>query len=117
MSRTGLLIVLTLAAWTASAAELSNEELRKSCGEKTIVMGRDEDKRLVRAGETLGGFCSGYLLASFGAYGSNPECKKDVSPEFLLSVYEQYIKDKKVPNSASASNTLRQAFQRIASCK
>lgn len=120
MRATTLLLALSVysTSFATGANELTNDELQKSCAETTIVMGRDEAKELVRAGEKLDGFCSGYLQATFSAFASNAKCKaEDTSPDFLLSVYEQYVKDKKIAASANASNTLMQAFRRVPNCK
>jgi hypothetical protein len=116
-----VITVVVFAVGTASqaqAADLSNKELQEVCSKKTIVIGRDTDKTLVRAGEKMDGFCSGYLQASFSAYANNAGCQAKVdAPDFLLSVYGQYIKDKKLSGSESASKTLMQAFRRAPECK
>ncbi|MFA5941820.1 MAG: hypothetical protein WC809_20925 [Sinimarinibacterium sp.] len=114
-----LVVFLALYASTETrAANVTNAELLKACGEKTVVMGRDEDKKLVRAGEKINGFCSGYIQATFSGFTATANCKsEDASPEFLLSVYEQYVKDKAVPGSATAYSTLMQAFRRVPDCE
>lgn len=117
-SAIAITVATVLAAAQAQAADISNKELQEACANKTIVMGRDADKTLVRAGEKMDGFCSGYLQASFSAYANGAACQaKEVDPGFLLSVYEQFIKDKKIPGSESASKTLMQAFRRAPECK
>jgi hypothetical protein len=117
-SAIAMMVIAVCAPSHAQAADISNKELQEACAKKTIVLGHDLDKTLVRAGEKLDGFCSGYLQASFNAYANSAACQaKDVDPNFLLSVYQQYLKDKKVPGSASASKTLMQAFRRAPECK
>lgn len=51
-------------------------------------------------------------------YTNSAACKvNDDDSSFLLSVYEQYLKDKKISGSESASKTLMQAFRRALECK
>jgi hypothetical protein len=98
--------------------DITNKELIKSCSEKTEVWGRDSDGKLVPAGETIDGFCSGYLQATFNVLINSPSCKKgEYNPEFIFSVYRQYIKDKKVSDNVSATSTLMQAIRRVLECK
>jgi hypothetical protein len=102
---------------TCALADLSNKELIKACDDRTIVVGRENGK-LVKAGETVSGFCAGYVQATLEALKSSASCKpQGEDAPFLLSVYTQYMKDKKVPESAGASQTLTQAIRRIAQCK
>jgi len=99
------------------AGDITNKELQDRCADKTIVMGRDEKGGLVKAGEKIDGYCAGYLQASFSAFTRTTKCKnKDQSSIFLLSVYDQYRKDKEIPDTAIASETLFKAFKRIPGC-
>ena len=102
----------------AYASDITNKELVATCSKKTVVFGRDEKKNLVKAGEKLDGFCTGYLQATFSSLTNSFSCKtKESDPAYLLSVYQQYINDTKVAESTSASATLMQAFRRVAECK
>jgi hypothetical protein len=113
-----LVWALAIASYSSYAlADLSNKELIKACDEKTIVVGRENGK-LVKAGEKVSGFCAGYVQATLEALKSTAPCKpQGEDAPFLLSVYAQYMKDKEVPESAGASQTLTQAIRRIAQCK
>jgi hypothetical protein len=101
----------------ASAAQTSNDELMKSCEKKTIVFNKQGN----RVGEKLDGFCTGYLQATFHALlnSKGSECKisEAKEAEYLFSVYQTYVKEKKTPPSESASSTLLQAFKRALDCK
>jgi len=101
----------------ASAALTSNDELMKSCEKKTIVFNKQGDQ----VGEKLDGFCSGYLQATFHALlnSKGSECKISEAKEadYLFSVYQTYIKEKKTAPSERASSTLLQAFKRALDCK
>jgi hypothetical protein len=111
------LVVALIPPLEAVAGDVINRDLIQACSQKTVVMGRDENKKLVRAGEKLDGFCTGYLQATFDSIEKPSSCReRGLTPEFLLSVYEQYMKDKNVPEEESASRTLILAFQRIAGC-
>lgn len=112
------LICSLLLSSQIQAADVTNEQLAKACSEKTIVYGRDDKKQLVLAGEKLDGFCAGYIQATFSALLNSSSCKeKDSDPDYLLSVYRQYVKDMKVPDNSSASATLTKAFRRVSECR
>jgi hypothetical protein len=112
------LLPVILASSQVVASDFTNKDLMDACSKKTIVYGRDDDKKIVRAGEKIDGFCSGYLQATFSALANLDSCKaKETNPDYLLSIYQQYIKDKKVSENESASKTLIQAFRRVAECK
>ena len=115
-----ILFIIFLASSQVGASDISNKELMKACSEKTIVYGRNDDKKIVRAGERMDGFCSGYLQATFSALINLAPCEANdtnTNPEFLFSVYQQYMKDMKISENESASKTLTQAFRRVAECK
>ncbi len=102
----------------AHASDITNKELVTACSKKTTVYGLDDNKALVKAGEKLDGFCAGYLQATLNALTNTATCKpQGDDTDFLLSTYNQYMKDKGIPESANASKTLTQAFRRIAQCK
>lgn len=100
-----------------SSADISNKELIVACSGKTIVYGREKGG-MVRAGEKLNGFCSGYLQATVNAFENSNRCSvPDSDPGFILSIYTQYMKDRKVPEGDSASRTITGALRRVAECK
>lgn len=119
---TALLIsaILFVGVVPAISADLTNDELQKICAQKTIVYNQQGNK----VGEKLrAGFCSGYLQAAFHALrnsakmicGSN--LREEQNAEYLFSVYETYIRDKKVSPSGSASNTLLESYQQAFDCE
>ncbi len=118
ISRLSALTAAIIMLSQAHASDITNKDLVVACSEKTIVYGRDDNNKLVKAGEKLDRFCAGYLQATFTSPINFSSCKaKESDPAYLLSVYQQYIQDKKVPESNSASATLMQAFRRVAECK
>lgn len=113
-----LFAVLALAAsLPAYAAQTSNDELIKACGKKTIVFNKQGE----RVGEKLDGFCAGYLQATIHALvnskGSDCKISEDKDSEYLFSVYQTYLKEKKTLPSEGASITMLQAFRRAFDCK
>jgi hypothetical protein len=101
----------------AFAKQVSNDNLIKSCEKKTIVFNKQGE----RVGEKVDGFCAGYLQATFHALlnskGADCKVSEDKEPEYLLSVYQTYLKEKKLSLSESASRSLSQAFRRAFDCK
>jgi len=102
---------------SALAAQPTNDELIKTCEKKTIVFNKQGE----RVGEKLDGFCTGYLQATLHALvnSKGSECKisEAKEAEYLFSVYQTYIKEKKIAPSENASSTLLQAFKRALDCK
>jgi hypothetical protein len=115
--------LITLLALTVNssvqASPLSNEDMNKSCEQKTIVLNKQGEK----VGEKLGGFCSGYLQATAHALLNTPgvSCKivdpEKQQSEYLFSVYQTFVKDKKALPTESSSKTLLQALRRAFDCK
>jgi hypothetical protein len=104
----------------AISVGLSNGELQKICAQKTIVYNQQGNK----VGEKLrDGFCAGYLQATFHAFRNSSQIicgsdsKEEKSAEYLYSIYETYITDKKVSQSESASITLLESYRRAFDCK
>ena len=101
----------------AAAADISNNDLHKSCTNKTLVY----NKKGVRIGEKLDGFCAGYLQATLDALkntaGSKCNTTDEKTPDYLLSIYETYTKEKNISPSESASKTLLDAYRRAFNCK
>jgi Rap1a immunity proteins len=100
----------------AFAQEIAIEALAKRCSEKTIVMNLEGQK----VGEKLGGYCAGYFSGVLDALKNTPklECKNkdEKTPEYLLSVFETYVREKKVPITESAAKAAVQAFRRAFDC-
>ena len=73
-----------------------------------------------KVGERLGGYCVAYLQATLDVVNSAPGsiCVKpeDDEPQYLLSVFETYIKDEKVDKSTGASKQLAAAYRRAFRC-
>jgi hypothetical protein len=119
MKQTPAIALLTLASlfMPVVAQEITVEALAKRCGEKTIVMNREGQK----VGEKLGGYCAGYLSGALDALKNTPkvECKNkdEKAPEYLLSVFETYVREKKVPITDIAAKAALQAFRRAFDCK
>ena len=114
---TPLALAACLGANTAKSTEVTNAELEQFCAQKTIVTGYDEDKKITQIGESIDGFCAGYIRATFESFSSNEKCDAAGSNlDFLLSVYSHYLKMHKVDYGVSARKTLITAFSRIPDC-
>ena len=119
--RTKILLLSVLLGFAtslpASASQTSNDDLMKSCENKTIVFNKQGE----RTGEKLDGFCAGYLQATLHALENSiaSECKtsKAKDNEYLFSVYRVFLEEKKTPPSENASSVLLQAFKRAFDCK
>lgn len=112
-----LLAISMVTPTIVAASDVNNQELMDSCAQKTIVTGYDENQKIVQVGESIDGFCSGYLKATFSAFVASTGCDpKNTDVNFLLSVYEKYTEDKKPIPTAGAFETLMKAFTRIANC-
>ena len=112
------LVVLGITISSSSSAnQTTNDELVKSCEKKTIVFNKQGD----RVGEKLDGFCTGYLQGTYHALinskGSKCKISEAKEAEYLFSVYQTFIKEKKTESSESASSILLQAFKRAFDCK
>ena len=114
------LLVPLLFPFALAAQSITNQELTKSCSEKTIVTGYDEAGKIVKIGESVDGFCSGFIRASFAAFERDKPCdrlaRSEIDVNFLLSIYQQYIQDKSPNISQDAFQTLQNAFSRIPRC-
>lgn len=110
-------VVLASIFHVAGAADISNEGLRERCSKKTLVFnGRGE-----KVGERPDGFCDAYLSATLDVLKNLPgtACKgtNDRAPEYLLSVYETFVRDRKIASTDSASKTLLLSFRRAFDCR
>jgi hypothetical protein len=116
------LLCLVFAALTGMAsqanAEASIESVLKACKEKTIVYGRDEKGGLVKVGETIDGYCRGFLegvLASLDHAQTICVKDKNTSPDFLLSTVLTYRAEAKSQDN-DAVTVIESAFKRAFNC-
>lgn len=82
-------------------------------------MGRDENGKLIKAGEDIDGYCKGFLEGVLAAMvHARTVCVKDksTSPSFLLSVVSTYRAETKSEDN-NAAETLEAAFKRAFSCQ
>jgi hypothetical protein len=56
-----ILAAFSISTCCAEAQTVSLDAVLKDCEQRTIVMGRAEDGKMVRVGERIGGFCKGIL--------------------------------------------------------
>lgn len=101
----------------AHSSQVTNADLQKACAQRTIVTGYDENKKITQIGESIDGFCSGFIRASFESISTNQKCSSaGDNPEFLLSVYLHFLKERSLDANSSAYKALRDAFSRIPDC-
>src|SRR5688500_16714359 len=112
-----LMAIGCLASPGAWAADATNDMLQNWCSKRTIVFNKSGE----RVGERLDGQCAGYLRGYWEALRqmAGSECKNtnDKQPEYLLSVYQMYVKEKKPKGSDFASPVLMQAYARAFDCR
>src|SRR6476659_7987485 len=60
-----LTLVASLTTFASSAHAVPLDAVMKDCEQKTIVMGRGEDGKMVKVGERIGGYCRGILERTF----------------------------------------------------
>ena len=99
-------------------AQVSLDAVLKDCEKKTIVMGRDEQGKIVKVGEQISGYCQGILEGIFAILvRTQTICVKNdnPSPEFLLSTVLTYRKETKSQDNDVAS-VVEAAFKRAFSC-
>jgi hypothetical protein len=110
-------IVCAVVSPPGSSADATNAMLQGWCAKRTIVFNKSGE----RIGERLDGYCAGYLRGHWDALRqmAGSECKDtdDKQPEYLLSVYDTYVKDKKPKGSDFASPVLMQAYARAFDCR
>lgn len=107
---------LAVIAGNAVAADLTNADLMRSCTSQTMVFNKSGEA----VGRRLDSYCRGYLESALHALAvqDRDPCspQSPATPEYLLSVYESYIRDVSVSLDDSAARTLRAAFLRAFSC-
>jgi hypothetical protein len=117
-------IALTLVASLSTFASCAHAQtvpldaVMKDCEQKTIVMGRAEDGKMVKVGERIGGYCQGILEGMFAVLlRAGTICAKDkvVSADFLLSTIMTYRTDTKSKDNDVAS-VAEAAFKRAFNC-
>ena len=111
-------LLLLVASRPALALEgTTNNQLLESCDQKMIVTGYDESGRLKQVGESLDGFCEGFIRATYAAFSSINKCASyNNDPNLLLSIYRTYLKDVSPAIDDDAFQTLYRSFSRIATC-
>jgi hypothetical protein len=94
------------------------DALLKTCEEKTIVLGWDEQGKAVKVGESIDGYCKGFLEGMLAALvRAKMVClkDKDTSPYFLLSSVLTYRAETKSQDN-DAAMVIEAAFRRAFSC-
>jgi hypothetical protein len=102
----------------AHAQAVPLDAVMKDCQQKTIVMGRAEDGKMVKVGERISGYCQGILEGTFAVLVRNGTiCVKDkvVSADFLLSAILTYQTETKSKDNDAAS-VAEAAFKRAFNC-
>jgi hypothetical protein len=113
-----LVALLLTFALCAHARALPLDAVMKDCQQKTIVMGRAEDGKMVRVGERISGYCQGILEGTFAVLlRTGAICAKDkaVSADFLLSAILTYQAETKSKDNDAAS-VAEAAFKRAFNC-
>lgn len=108
-----ILTMILFFSWVSLSDALTMEELTKACENKTIVY----NKKGEVVGYRIDGYCSGYLLGvieTLALLENNVCLKKEISPEYLLSVLQTYIEEKGAEKTAQ--ETLKKAFERAFIC-
>jgi hypothetical protein len=105
-------------ALSAHAQALPLDAVMKDCQQKTIVMGRVEDGKMVKVGERISGYCQGILEGTFAVLvRTGTICAKDkvVTADFLLSAILTYQTETKSKDNDAAS-VAEAAFKRAFNC-
>src|SRR5438046_8788163 len=100
-----LVASLSTFALCAYAQALPLDAVMKDCQQKTIVMGRAEDGKMVKVGERISGYCQGILEGTFAVLlRAGTICAKDqtVSADFLLSAILTYQTETKSNDNDAA---------------
>ena len=120
MTTAAALAIAISAVWSSPAEAsgfVTNDALEHACSQRTIVTGWDEGKKLTTIGDSIDGFCAGFIRATIESFSPNRKCSvAGENLDFLLSVYSHYLKTNTIPSEASALSTLRIAFARIPDC-
>ena len=108
-------VLLFLANSLPAFASVSVGDLNKSCSEKMLVYSRAGGI----VGEKVDSYCAGYLQATAEALQRRTTCANEIDndPNFLRSVFQKYMTEKKVKSTDNAAATLATAFQRAFDCK
>ena len=113
-----LVALLSTVALCAHAQALPLDAVMKDCQQKTIVMGRAEDGKMVKVGERISGYCQGILEGAFAVLlRAGTICAKDkaVSADFLLSAILTYQTETKSKDN-DAAGVAEAAFKRAFNC-
>jgi hypothetical protein len=105
------------AAAVVVPSEHTGEWLISRCAQRTIVMGRTQSGEVDQTGETIDGYCAGYLRATFeGMIASSQICLENSDPpddHFLASVLQTYAEQTppgQVASDAFARAAIANAF-------
>jgi hypothetical protein len=113
-----LVASLSTFALCAHAQAFPLDAVMKDCQQKTIVMERAEDGKMVKVGERISGYCQGILEGTFAVLvRTGTICAKDkvVTADFLLSTILTYQTETKSKDNDAAS-VAEAAFKRAFSC-
>jgi hypothetical protein len=117
-----VILVFTIAIPSAALSQpITIESLQKRCSEKTLVYGRDAKGGMIKTGETLDGYCVGYLEGALAAMQHAqlicPDFSKgQIDAGFLLSVIDTYVKDAGL-SQIDAGQAIDEAYRRAFPCK
>ena len=112
------IVSLMTFAFCAPAQAVPLDAVMKDCQQKTIVMGRAEDGKMVKVGERISGYCQGVLEGMFAVLlRTGTICVKDkvASADFLLSAVLTYQTETKSKDNDAAS-VAEAAFKRAFNC-
>jgi hypothetical protein len=108
-------LALAFFFFTVSSNAMTHESFEKECSQETLVF----NKKGEQVGAKIGGYCSGYLLGALEilSESSHNVCiddNFDKSPNYLLSVYHSYVKEKGTDKNLQV--TLLLAYERAFGC-
>lgn len=110
------IVFFALVFCDAGAADFTNRDLMLNCAAQTTVFNKSGDV----VGRKIESYCRGYLESALHALSiqDRDPCspRNPVTPEYLLSVYESYLRDASVSPDQGAARTLRVAFFRAFDC-
>ena len=113
-----LVASLSMFALCAHAQAVPLDAVMKDCQQRTIVMERAEDGKMVKVGERISGYCQGILEGMFAVLvRAGTICAKDklATADFLLSTILTYQTETKSRDNDAAS-VAEAAFKRAFSC-
>ncbi len=101
------------------ASEHTSEWLVNRCSQRTIVMGRTQSGDVDQTGETIDGYCAGYLRATFESMIANSQiCLENSDPpddHFLASVLQTYA-ERTPPGDVASDQFAKAAIANAFAC-